>query len=84
MYFRNMFIKYYAAAGYDGGAGGGAGGSENTPEITPEIESIINERVNSAVTGLKTKIQNCWAPSNSKKRRWQALRESIPKLSGAF
>ncbi|WP_432366554.1 hypothetical protein ACRG00_10790 [Cronobacter sakazakii] len=55
MYFRNMFIKYYAAAGDDGGAGGGAGDGVNTPEITPEIESIINERVNSAVTGLKNK-----------------------------
>ncbi|NUU68434.1 hypothetical protein HQN64_20320 [Enterobacteriaceae bacterium BIT-l23] len=55
MLFRNMFIKYYSAAGSEGGDGGGAGGGEGTPEITPEIEKIINERVNSAVTGLKTK-----------------------------
>ncbi len=52
MLFRNMFLKYYAAADENGDGGAPSGGE---PEITPEIQQIIDARVNSVVTGLKTK-----------------------------
>lgn len=54
MLFRNLFIKYYAAAGEGGGEGGGNGGG-NEPEITPELQAIIDARVNDSVTGLQNK-----------------------------
>ncbi|THD46640.1 hypothetical protein ERD95_15755 [Enterobacteriaceae bacterium ML5] len=54
MLFRNLFIKYYAAAGEGGGDGGGNGGG-NEPEITPELQAIIDARVNDSVTGLQNK-----------------------------
>ncbi|MBK0003373.1 hypothetical protein [Erwinia sp. S38] len=53
MLIRNMLIKYYSAAGGEGGDGGGAGGG--APEITPEIQKLIDEQVNAQVSGLKTK-----------------------------
>lgn len=51
MLIRNMFIKYYTAAGQEEGGGGGGG----QPEITPEMQKLIDERVASEVTGLKNK-----------------------------
>ncbi|MEJ5176956.1 hypothetical protein [Erwinia sp. MYb416] len=51
MLIRNMFIKYYAEAGAEDGAG--SGGSQT--EISPEIQKLIDERVTSEVTGLKNK-----------------------------
>lgn len=37
MLIRNMLIKYYSAAGGEGGDGGGSG--SGAPEITPEIQA---------------------------------------------
>lgn len=53
MLIRNMLIKYYSAAGGEGGDGGGSGGG--APEITPEIQKLIDEQVNAQVSGLKNK-----------------------------
>ncbi|HBX6198209.1 TPA: hypothetical protein MH639_16660 [Klebsiella pneumoniae] len=53
MLIRNMLIKYYSAAGGEGGDGGGSG--SGAPEITPEIQKLIDEQVNAQVSGLKNK-----------------------------
>lgn len=52
MLYRNLFIKYYAAAGEGEGAAGGEGSGV---EITPEIQAIIDQQVATHVTGLKSK-----------------------------
>lgn len=53
MLIRNMLIKYYSAAGGEGGDGGGSG--SGAPEITPEIQKLIDEQVSAQVSGLKNK-----------------------------
>lgn len=53
MLIHNMLIKYYSAAGGEGGDGGGSGGGAT--EITPEIQKLIDEQVNAQVSGLKNK-----------------------------
>lgn len=75
MLIRNMLIKYYSAAGGEGGDGGGSG--SGAPEITPEIQKLIDEQVSAQVSGLKIKIVSYSVSSKSPLSRLSVLMVSI-------